>query len=248
MEPEEFRAALEGLGVDDDTLSAAEKQALDEQGYLLLREVMDVHRLAMMRDAFERLGTEQAESGSHGRAETGTRHVRGALHEDPAFIGVYREPRLLACAYHVLERPYRLAGLGGREPRAGYGQQGLHADWMPRAAGEPFHYVNSIWLLDEFTPENGGTRVVPGSHRAPGRLPKSLTDPGAHHPDEIAIVAPAGTVLVFNGHLLHSGTRNRSGQPRRTLTCGFVARDAAYFPEMDAAATGTPTAACFLLG
>ena len=26
-------------------------------------------------------------------------------------------------------------------------------------------FVNSLWLLDDFTPENGGTRFVPGSHR-----------------------------------------------------------------------------------
>ncbi len=246
MEPGEFKVALEGLGVTERTLSATEKQALEEQGYLLLRDVMDSRRLAAMREAFERLGTEQAESGDHLRAETGTRHVRGALHEEPAFAGVYREPRLLACAYQVLGRPFRLAGLGGREPRAGYGQQGLHADWLSRAAGEPFYYFNSIWLLDDFTGENGGTRVVPGSHRWPGRPPKSLTDPAAHHREEIAIVAPAGSVLVFNGHLLHSGTRNRSGQPRRTITCGFVARDAAYFPQMEAAPTGT-AAECFLL-
>jgi hypothetical protein len=39
--------------------------------------------------------------------------------------------------------------------------------------------------------------------------------------------SPAGSVLFFNGHLWHGGTRNESRSPRRILQCQFVARDRA---------------------
>jgi hypothetical protein len=60
-------------------------------------------------------------------------------------------------------------------------------------------------LHADFTPQNGATRTVPGSPRFAG-LP-SATEAAAteHHPDEKLLVAPAGTVIVFNSHLCHGG-------------------------------------------
>jgi ectoine hydroxylase-related dioxygenase (phytanoyl-CoA dioxygenase family) len=78
-------------------------------------------------------------------------------------------------------------------------------------------------MLDAFTARNGATRVVPGSHRASGPLQKSIRDPAANHPRQELVTAPAGSVLVFNGHLWHSGTRNESDGPRRALQLQYVA-------------------------
>ena len=41
---------------------------------------------------------------------------------------------------------------------------------------------------------------------------------------EIQLIAPAGTVVVFNSHLWHGGTRNDSGRPRRALHSYFTRR------------------------
>ena len=50
------------------------------------------------------------------------------------------------------------------EPNEG-GLQPLHIDMglLPDAQG--FGTCNTVWLLDDFTPENGALRVVPGSHK-----------------------------------------------------------------------------------
>ena len=114
--------------------------------------------------------------------------------------------------------------MGGRDPLPGYGQQGLHADWTVRFKGEPFRAVTAIWLLDDFTGDNGATRVVPGTHRLPTPPPKSFANPASRHPEQTLIVANAGSVLVFNGHLWHSGTTNRSSGSRRVVQCTFVGR------------------------
>jgi hypothetical protein len=42
------------------------------------------------------------------------------------------------------------------------------------------------------------------------------------HPDEVKIVAPAGSVITFNSaDLWHSGTFNYSPAPRLAVTAGF---------------------------
>jgi len=66
--------------------------------------------------------------------------------------------------------------------------------------------------------------VVPGSHRADRPAREALADPAAPHPGEVQLIAPAGTVVVFNSHLWHGGTLNRSGRPRRALHSYFTRR------------------------
>jgi ectoine hydroxylase-related dioxygenase (phytanoyl-CoA dioxygenase family) len=82
---------------------------------------------------------------------------------------------------------------------------------------------NTIWLLDDFTPENGATRVVPGTHLQ-RKLPQDvLPDVFAAHPDQVLITGKAGTVVVMNAHMWHGGTANRTDLPRRALH-GFYCR------------------------
>jgi len=193
-------------------LSEEEKQSLDVDGFVVLPNVMDPETLARLRDAFERVvGTE----------ETGTRHAK--LTSDSEFEIVVTKPRVQAAIAHVLGRPYRVFALSARDPLPGFGQQGLHTDWLQRTLNDPYVIVTTLWLLDDFTDSNGATRVLPGTHRMLEPLPKAMRQPESRHPDQKIVVAPAGSVLVFNGHLWHSGTRNESKLLRRVLQCQFVA-------------------------
>ena len=218
-----FDQTLAQLGVGETTLSAAEGESLDQNGYVVLDGILDPVHLAHVRTAFEAAMGPGRAAGS-GR-QSGTRHVDGLPWTDAAFDVVYTHARVLSAVAHVLRRAFRVFQASGRDPLPGFGQQGLHTDWMPRAPSEPFRVVTVLWLLDDFTPENGATRLVPASHRLPRPLPKSMQAPGNHHPEERLVIAPAGASLVFNGHLWHSGTRNRSQGPRRVIQCQFVARD-----------------------
>ena len=95
--------------------------------------------------------------------------------------------------------------------------QELHRDrfvWgkkMPRSFEPQF---NTIFALNEFTAENGATRVVPGSHRWDwDRKPE---------PDEILqAVMPKGSVLMYSGSVLHSGGENRSTGDRIALNVDY---------------------------
>jgi ectoine hydroxylase-related dioxygenase (phytanoyl-CoA dioxygenase family) len=79
---------------------------------------------------------------------------------------------------------------------------------------------NTIWMLDDFTNDNGATRMIPRSH-AWRRLP----EPGNRDtlPDEQLVTGTAGTVVVMNTHMWHAGTGNRTDRCRRALH-GFYTR------------------------
>lgn len=217
------------FGVTESTLTAGELQALDRDGYIIFSSVIDSEGLARLRAAFESRGQTDEPTA---KKESGTRHVNDLADHDSAIEGVLTHPKILAAVHHVLRKEFRVGEIGGRDPQPGYGQQGLHADWTTRSKGEPFRIVTTIWLLDDFTSENGATRVVPGTHHLLHPPPKSFSNPSSRHPDEKIIVAGAGSVLVFNGHLWHSGTRNRSNRSRRVVQCIFVGRNELRFSRL----------------
>ena len=107
-------------------------------------------------------------------------------------------------------------------------------DWGPGSEGElrlsrTGHYfvANSLWLLDDFSEINGATRLVPGSHKW-GKPPgDEMEDPTATHPMERKVLAPAGTIVVFNSHTWHGGSLNRTHDMRRVMHMAFVRRDLA---------------------
>jgi ectoine hydroxylase-related dioxygenase (phytanoyl-CoA dioxygenase family) len=78
-----------------------------------------------------------------------------------------------------------------------------------------------MWCISAFTPDNGPLRVIPGSHRV-DRNPVDTLPFGCEmgpHPAEVKFVAPAGSVILFNGaDLWHFGTFNYSPVPRLAVT------------------------------
>ena len=236
---------LEECGVTQATLSALEKDALDRDGYVVLANIIDAWWLEQLREHFENACGSDRESSNK---ETGTRHAN-LVNQHPVFDRVYLHPRVLAAVHHVLRCAFRVGQMGGRDPLPGFGQQGLHADWVARHRNEPFRIVTAIWLLDDFTANNGATRLVPGTHLLLTPPSKSFADPASRHPEQKIIIARSGSVLVFNGHLWHSGTRNDSINSRRVIQCSFVGRNETRFTRIQVAAPDRLTApARYLLG
>ena len=69
---------------------------------------------------------------------------------------------------------------------------------------------SAMWALDDFTVENGATRLVPGSH---GHWEK----PDVDESDVVQAVMPKGSVLFYLGTTVHSGGANNTSSPRAGL-------------------------------
>jgi ectoine hydroxylase-related dioxygenase (phytanoyl-CoA dioxygenase family) len=103
--------------------------------------------------------------------------------------------------------------------------QALHRDSGMAPDETPYPIVaNMMWMLDDFTDENGATRIVPGSHKfdtGPGGAeadpkwsPATVTSSGI---ETVAAEGPAGSALVFDGRLWHGTGANRTDRPRRGI-------------------------------
>jgi ectoine hydroxylase-related dioxygenase (phytanoyl-CoA dioxygenase family) len=226
-EDPELLRLLGTFGASPALLSAAERATLDEQGFLALPGLLDPATTAAIVRRFDELvETEGDQAGLEAHREAGTDRLANLVDKDPLFDLVWNNPRQLSAIAHVLGwQPEKVFSLNGRSARPGQGHQNLHVDWSGAVAPGDYQITNSIWMLDDFTADNGATRVVPGSHRW-GQVPKdAMTDPGAPHPDEVLVLGSAGTCVVFNSHLWHGGTLNRTTAPRRAIHAAFVRRD-----------------------
>lgn len=188
-------------------LGAQALAALDELGYVVVPDALAADHVARVLEAFER-ALQQTDGTQHVRLDQSTPNLA-------AWQALERHPALLSAQTRVLGSGAYESDLHGRNPLPGFGAQGLHADARPRLRGEASSVLTALWMLDDFTRENGATRVVPGSHRLLGAVPKSFAQPGARHPDELVVTGRAGSVLLLNGHLWHAGGPNESSGPRR---------------------------------
>jgi ectoine hydroxylase-related dioxygenase (phytanoyl-CoA dioxygenase family) len=187
-------------------LTSEELVALDQRGYVVVPAALEPEHVARLLQAFVN-AAHQAEGTQHVRLDANTPEL-------DAWRELERHPAFTSAALHVLGAVYE-SNLHGRNPLSGFGEQGLHTDAQPRARGDGYSVLTALWMFDDFTSENGATRIVPGSHRLLGAVPRALAQPAARHPDEVVVTGRAGSVLIFNGHVWHSGRRNQSRGPRR---------------------------------
>ncbi len=123
-----------------------------------------------------------------------------------------------------------------------------HADWpynatnashIPAPYPDATLHLSTIWMLTPFSAENGGTFIIPGSHRmlnnpASGHMPEIDTD--APYPTETQVSGSAGSVLIYDSRLWHAVAPNRSDTPRVAL----IIRYAPWWLNLNPAMIGTP--------
>lgn len=220
-----MKQALADLGVTSDSLSADEHKFLDDQGYLIIRDVLLPEQVQAFTARLDELATLEGEdAGKEVHQEEGTDRLSNLINKDPIFEVCITHPKVIAGIAHVLQKDFKLSSLNSRASLPGAGHQRFHADY--NKAVKPGEYVvcNSVWLIDAFNKTNGATRVVPGSHRKEKLPQDAMDDLNASHPDEIQLLAPAGTVVVFNSHLWHGGSKNESSAPRHAMHSYFCQR------------------------
>ena len=88
----------------------------------------------------------------------------------------------------------------------------VHVD-CPRWIENYTTNVGVIWALDDFTVENGGTKVLPASHHADFIPTKEYFEKNA-----IQVECKKGSLIIFNARVVHSTGFNETENWRHALT------------------------------
>ncbi len=120
------KAALAALGVTDQTLTQAEKDQLDRDGYLPLANIMSPDVIAKINQRVaELIAAEGEDAGKEVHQEAGTIRLSDLVNKDPIFEICFTNPRVLAGIAHVLKNNLKLSSLNFRAALPGSGLQGL---------------------------------------------------------------------------------------------------------------------------
>src|SRR2546428_7874990 len=201
-----------------------EKRRLDTEGYLVLERLMDDRLLDQVRRRVDELFEQEgALAGAEFKQEPHARRLANLVDKGEVFERVIETPRILDCMEHVLGPRFKLSSLNVRsaDPDNGWSQP-LHADSGAVADEWGYWVCNSVWMLDDFTEQNGAIRMVPGSHRW-GRAPAA--EMYSPHPEEILLTGRAGDVVIMNAHMWHGGTANRTAAHRRAMHVYYTRQD-----------------------
>ena len=206
--------------IGDNALALEE---IERVGFTALEKVVAAPLVGRMRDALDRVLIAQTASfgGGEGMAAIGDASTARALLEaDPVFLELLSLPdleslveTLLGPAAVVMQQNGIVMPPGGGD----HVQQSWHRDlpYQSWVATKPLA-LGALLVLDTFTADNGATMFMPGSHR-------HSTFPSSAFVErwQMPILAPAGSIIVFDAMVFHRGGANRSSHPRRTVNTLF---------------------------
>jgi ectoine hydroxylase-related dioxygenase (phytanoyl-CoA dioxygenase family) len=191
------------------------------EGYAILERAIEPGLVAALVQAIDRaMDALAVPFGANEFLGLRTRRLFNLLARDPVFARVPVHPAVLGVVERVLDPECLLSSLTAVEMGAGETAQPLHADDGSIPLPKPHVPITctAIWALTDFTEENGGTRVVPGSHRA-DHSPRKDERASESRPSAM----PAGSVLVYHGSLWHGGGANSSAGRRLAIICNYCA-------------------------
>jgi ectoine hydroxylase-related dioxygenase (phytanoyl-CoA dioxygenase family) len=191
-----------------------------ERGFVVLPDAVAPDRLERLRAAYTH--AMDSATGADIRVGTTSTRVTDFVNRGPEFDEIYVFPPLLQACALVIGGPFKLSSLQARTLRAGSPSQGLHVDVDRQSADWPL--LGFILMVDEFRPDNGATRFVPGSHRRVDIRAGEIPDAPLADVRDLPACGAAGSLLVFNGSTWHGHGTNTSSEPRRSLQGAYIPR------------------------
>ena len=224
-------------------LTPAQRLHFDIYGFVLLENVLTTDEIDRMKDALYRIKADENLDGTRvylnwrGKHHA---HMGNLVEYDPALLAYAAHPKLVPLVEEVVGGKIRLeeteAIINRRNPEADlddllkrrYNPTGFHRGtqhgWGTYMEQNKFHciFVKTLANLTDVGPDDGGTCVIPGSHRLTWKqnemIEAALSDDGLIHQVE----ASAGSVLLFAEALIHSTTAIRSDKERVILIAGYT--------------------------
>ena len=189
------------------------KFEIEVYGYTIVEDVLTESVAVEMRDVLTYLNQQH---GTDHRHRGTARHVANLPTYDPIFFQIIAHQKILPLIECFMGSDIILGSLNARIVRPNDPEQHLHGDipqpLIKKSAEFPV-MMNTVWMLDEFTPEIGATRIVPGSHKSG----YAQTPEGMKIKNVQTATAPIGSVLIFNGQCWHGGGANTSDRDRHAL-------------------------------
>jgi ectoine hydroxylase-related dioxygenase (phytanoyl-CoA dioxygenase family) len=185
---------------------------LDTAGYCIVEDALDDDLLARLRDRVEEQAAgERAAGVAHLEWGGANQRLWMLPGKGAVFLELLQHPLIEEAMTHLLGRSFLLSSLTANIAGRGGDEMFLHSDQGYISFHTPKPVVaNIMWMVTDFTEDNGATRLVPGSHLRDDDIREGLPT-GTR---SVAATAPAGSALVFDGRIWHGTGKNVTDEQR----------------------------------
>lgn len=216
-------------------ITEAHIQQFREVGYVLIENALDPFGLDRVRAAFEHAQrTTEPEwramlqsgvyKGGYGNGPD-AHTISEAYQYDDLFLDIADNPVIKPLLEEVIGPNLQVMEIVAHCHHGHTAAHtGWHRDWPPYRHPKYALKVKAFYFLDDQTEEMGCFTIVPGSHKWDEDPPRDryMGDTLEQMPGLKKMVGPAGSVLVWDVTLWHTGTANTSDRDRRLLIYGYM--------------------------
>ncbi|MBA3708670.1 MAG: phytanoyl-CoA dioxygenase family protein [Planctomycetes bacterium] len=226
-------------------LTPSQRYHLDAFGYVILPKFIDERRVAALREALLRLRRDLMATGdpinrpvrNARMVECQPHHVAmiSVIEADPAISAYGTDPAIVAMAQEIVGSDVRITDMAShinsRDPAEDLNaparypsfHTGIDIAFGSHLKNGLYHcsFVKALTTLVDLGPDDGGTVVIPGSHKidVPQEdvIAAAYADPSLIH----QMIAPAGSLLLFFETVIHTAGQVRSGIERMNVIAGY---------------------------
>ncbi|WP_422134200.1 phytanoyl-CoA dioxygenase family protein [Endozoicomonas sp. ALD040] len=185
-----------------------EKEQFERNGYALISSGFSKEKILEIKEEFTSIRKKYIQKYSSSYLESRNEHngIRLPLLLSNVFLELAANERVIKFLTHFLGEGFILNQQNGVVNPAGeeYNQGKWHRDlpYQHFTTSRPIA-INALYCVDEFTLNNGATKVIPSSH-----LHETFPSNEYIDENEKQIIANAGDYLILNCMLYHSGGKN----------------------------------------
>jgi ectoine hydroxylase-related dioxygenase (phytanoyl-CoA dioxygenase family) len=202
-------------------------------GFVILEDFLDALNIGKIQASISALAEIESKQGIADQYGPSLQRIWNLINKGFIFHELLLSPQIDLWMNKIFERDtthrrYYLSSFQANILYSNAGAQILHTDTPVPDPIPPYPLkANTIWLIDDFTDNNGATEVIPGSHLR-GYRPSRVPTPSDEE-QLVKVIAPKDSLLITHGALWHRSGANRSRGPRRALLGSFAA---SYLREM----------------
>jgi len=205
-----------------------QREHFEQQGYLIVPDVLDADMLGRLLAAGDRVDRDERDRGNLDPQALMSKFQ--TIVEDDVFLELLDWPQTFPLIWSILgwNVQHYISHLIYYPPEPGKAADLKPGGWH-QDGGRPVPEMErpqprlslkiAFWLTDISRLENGGIRIIPGSHK--WDRPPDLSSDRA---DVLQLQVPAGTAVLFDRRMWHSRGHNSSQITRKVLFLGYSYR------------------------
>lgn len=192
-------------------------EEIDNRGFCIIPSVISAEKADEARLVLERLLEEEATAETRAAR---TQRVGGIAYKHKIFLELMAHPFIVKLwQAYLSDEDIICCTWSANTAYPGYDKFAWHPDY-------PYWWINrpwplekvcgqTIWLLDDFSAENGGTGILPHTHRKGHPPPREMAR--EWQPEAEILRGVRGSVMVFHGAAWHTARPNQTDKARSAL-------------------------------